>query len=99
MPELSSSQRKQLRTMAHHLEPAVLIGKQGITDMLMRAIAESLEAHELIKVRFNDFKTSKDALSEEIVRRTGAERVGMVGHVLILDRRHPEPEKRRIELA
>lgn len=98
MDTLTSSQRRYLRALAHHLDPVVLVGKQGLTDMLVRAAAEALDVHELIKVRFNDFKEEKRDLTEEIARRTGAQIVGAIGHVFILYRRQPEEEKRKIDL-
>ncbi len=98
MSELNSAQRKHLRSLAHSLEPTVIVGKQGVSDMLVRAVSEALDAHELIKVRFNEFKGDKKALTEEITRRTGASPAGIIGHVAIIYRPHPDPEERRITL-
>ena len=98
MSDLTSAQRKYLRALAHHLDPLVLIGKHGLTDMLIRAAAEALDAHELIKVRFNDHKDEKRAIAAEIARRTGAQIVGSLGHVYIFYWRQPDAEKRKIEL-
>lgn len=98
MQELTSRQRKHLRAAAHHLEPVVLVGKQGVSHALVRAAADALEGHELIKVRFNDFKDEKRELAAEIARRTGSQLAGMIGHVAILYRQHPEEEKRRVHL-
>lgn len=95
---LSSGQRKFLKSEAHHLEPLVLLGKQGVTDTLVRSVAENLAAHELIKVRFNEFKAEKKVLSEDIAFRTGAEVVSIIGHVCTLYKQHPEAEHRQIEL-
>lgn len=95
---LNSGQRKYLRGIAHHLEPVVLVGKHGVTDALVRSTSEALEAQELIKVRFNDFKEEKKALTDEIARRAGADVVGMVGHVATLYKRQQDPDKRLIEL-
>ncbi|HNR29535.1 MAG TPA: ribosome assembly RNA-binding protein YhbY [Candidatus Hydrogenedentes bacterium] len=98
MHALTSSQRKYLRAAAHHLAPLIIVGKHGLTDALVRAAGEALEDHELIKVRFNDFKDRKRELSEEIARRTGAHIVGALGHVFILYRQHPEADKRTVAL-
>ena len=98
MATLTSGQRKFLRSRAQHLDPVILIGKQGVTDALVRAASEALDAHELIKIRFNDFKDEKRALAEQIAFRTASEIVGTIGHVAILYRRHPEEDKRKIEL-
>lgn len=99
MPTLTSAQRKQLRAMAHHLDPLILVGKQGASDMLVRATAEALDSHELIKVRFNEFKDEKRDLIETIAFRTGSQLVGLIGHVAILYRQNPDEEKRKINLA
>lgn len=98
MQPLNSQQRKHLRGLAHHLDPLILVGKQGYTHALVRATAEALDDHELIKVRFNDFKDQKGEIIHEIARRTGSEVVGTIGHVAILYRENPDPEKRKIDL-
>ncbi len=98
MKPLTSKQRKFLRSQAHHLDPLILVGKNGLTHALVRATAEALDDHELVKVRFNEFKDEKREIVDELTRRTGAEHVSLVGHVATLYRQHPEPEKRRIDL-
>ena len=98
MSQLTGAQRKFLRGMANRLEALIIVGKQGASDSLIRATDAELEAHELIKVRFNEFKDEKDALAERIAEGTGAEIVGRVGHVVMLYRQNPEPEKRTIQL-
>ncbi len=97
MPKLTSAQRKYLCQIAHHVDPAVLIGKQGVTDLVVRTVAEALAARELIKIKFNDHKDDKRALLDELERRTGAETAGVIGHVAILFKRQDDEEKRRIE--
>ncbi len=98
MSQLTGAQRKFLRGMANRLEALIIVGKQGASDSLIRATDAELTAHELIKVRFNEFKEEKDALSEKIAEATGAEIVGRIGHVVMLYRQHPEPEKQTITL-
>jgi RNA-binding protein len=98
MTELSSSQRKELRSLAHHLDPLVLVGAKGVTETLIRSVRDSLEAHELIKIKFNEHKDEKKTLIEQIAESTESAVVGTIGHVAILYREHPTPEKRRIKL-
>lgn len=100
MSDLSSSQRKYLRSLAHGLKPQVFVGKQGVTDTLIQSVEDSLRAHELIKIKFIDHKekADKQSISDEIATRTTSHIAGMVGHVLMLYREHSEPEKRRITL-
>ena len=98
MENLKGSTRKYLRGLAHHLHPVVIIGKMGITEALLNKVDKALESHELIKVKFGDYKEKKKSLAEEISRRTRSEIVGMIGHIAILYRQHPDEEKRKIEI-
>jgi len=95
---LNSSQRKYLKTLAHHLEPAVLVGHNGVSDALLSAVSQSLLAHELVKVKFNALKEGKVALTEQIAEASGAEVVGIIGNIATLYREHPEEGERRIVL-
>jgi RNA-binding protein len=98
MQPLSGAQRKHLRGLAHHLKPVVHVGRNGVTDPVLREIAEALDHHELIKVRLADPQGRKKELAEEIADRSGGAWVGLVGNVVTLYRQHPDPEKRRIEV-
>ena len=98
MQPLTSAQRNKLRAQAHHLKPLVFIGKQGLTDTVIKSVEDNLAAHELIKVKFNDCKDEREEITAEIARRTESEIAGIIGNIAILYREHPEPEKRRIDL-
>jgi len=56
MQPLKSFQAKHLRALAHSLKPVVLVGQKGISPSLLGSIHEALNAHELIKIKFVDFK-------------------------------------------
>lgn len=100
MIQLKGSQRKYLRGLAHGLNPSALVGQKGVTPALIEEIGHALDAAELIKIKFIDHKDkeSKTALTEEICRQTGSVTAGMVGHVVVLYRRNPDPEKQKIHL-
>jgi RNA-binding protein len=100
MTSLKGFQKKYLRGLAHSLKPVVQIGKEGSTEGVIRAIDECLLRHELIKVKFTDFKEKglKEELTGEFTAKTGSELVGMIGHTAILYRRQADPEKRKIAL-
>lgn len=100
MQQLTSSQAKYLRGLAHSLKPVVLIGQKGITPHLLESIHVALDTHELIKVKFIDFKDRqlKAACAAEIEQKTGSSLAGMIGHTAIFYRRPPDPEKRKITL-
>jgi RNA-binding protein len=98
METLTGAQRKYLRGLAHGLEPVVLIGRLGLTDATVIAVDQALDTHELIKVKMVGSKEAKREVASGLAARTGAHPVGMVGHVLILYRRHREPRRVRIYL-
>jgi RNA-binding protein len=98
VPVLTSSQRKFLRGEAHHLDPVVLIGKSGVTDALIGAANAALDAHELIKIKFNDFKDQRTELTHEVEERTQSQLCGLIGNVAILYRQQSDPDKRKIDL-
>lgn len=98
MSGLTPRQRKQLRALAHDLEPIVQVGKELVTEPLVRQLDQALQAHELVKVRFLEGKREKTELLSELVSRTGAVVAGVVGHVAILYRPHPDEAKRKIRL-
>jgi len=93
---MDSRIRKLLRSQAHHLEPVVLIGKNGIKDGTIESINKVLQTRELIKIKFREFKDEKLSLSEKIAKITNSEIVGIIGHTLILFRQNPDSEKQEI---
>ncbi len=96
MMELKGSDRKKLRGLAHGLDPLIRIGKQGLTGTVIQEIGQALEFHELIKVRFLEFKDRKEDLVAEIGRQCECCAVGMTGHTAIFYRQNPDPEKRKV---
>ena len=65
MDKLKGSQRKYLRAQAHHLKPLVIIGAKGVTGQLIASVDLALKDHELIKVKFGEFKESKKEIAAE----------------------------------
>lgn len=96
--QLTSGQRKKLRSLAHHLDPIVYIGKQGLTDAVIQAAQEALRDHELVKVKFNDFKDEKRDITAQLAQATQSAEVGIRGNIATLYRQHPDPEQRKIDL-
>ena len=98
MSALTSRQRSHLRSLAHGLDPTVLLGRAGLTDAVAREIDEALEARELIKVRLAGDRDERAAAAEAIAARTGAEIAGRIGRIAILYRRSSDPGRRTVEL-
>jgi RNA-binding protein len=89
---LSSAQRRNLRAQAHHLEPVVHVGHHGVTDAVLKEVAEQLVAHELIKVRLHE-PEDKQAMAAALAGGTASTLCGLVGHTAILYKRHPTQPK------
>jgi len=97
---LKGYQRKYLRGLAHNIQPIVSIGQKGVTESVLSELDSTLLTHELIKVKFLTHKEKSDKikLSDFISKSTNCEMVGMIGHIGIFFRSHPDPEKRKIQI-
>ena len=94
--QLSPSQRKEQRAAAHHLDPVVLIGAEGLTPAVSQAIDAALNAHGLIKVRvFSDDRQARDALFATLADTLNAAPIQHIGKLLVLWR--PMPPKEKVE--
>ncbi|MFW5975604.1 MAG: YhbY family RNA-binding protein [Desulfosalsimonas sp.] len=100
MQKLKGYQRTHLRGLAHSIKPLVFIGQKGLSSPVIDAVNEALDAHELIKIKFQDFKEKKQKkqIAGEIEKETEAEMVGMIGHMAIFYRQHQDPVKRKIRM-
>ena len=99
MEKMKGSARKYLRSLAHHLKPIVIVGKNGTSAQLIGSVDLALKDHELIKVKFGEFKEAKKEISSEIARSTKSDVVGIIGNIAIFYRQHPEPGKRKIKIT
>lgn len=99
MESLTGAQRKYLRGLAHSLRPVVMVGRQGVSPELLKAVDEALDSHELIKIKFVEFKEERKGLAREIAAGTQSELAGLIGNVAILYRRHPQEDRRKITLT
>ena len=89
---LTPEQRKNLRSQAHHLDPVVMIGGDGLSAAVRKELDAALTAHGLIKVRvFSDARDAREALLQEAADALGAAPVQHIGKLLVLWR--PVPPK------
>ena len=96
--KLNSSQRKQLKALAHHLNPVFNIGKEGFTEGVFHSISENLEKHELIKIKFSQHKESKKEIANNITLKTESSLVSIIGNTLIIYKKSKNPKNRQINL-
>ena len=95
--EINAKQRKFLEKNAQGLNALVQVGGAGVTENQIAQISRLLEEHELIKVKFNEFKDEKRELSNEIAKKTESTMVRLIGNVLILYRPAKEANDRKFE--
>ena len=94
---ITSKQRAYLRSLAQSLDPIFQIGKGGITEEMVKQIANALEARELIKLRVldNSGYSAREA-ADTIAEAIEAEVVACVGTKFVLYKE--SKKKKRIEL-
>lgn len=90
---LTAAERRELKARAHALHPLVMIGNEGLTPAVLKAVDEALKAHDLIKIRAaGEDRDAREVLLQAICEATGAAPVQHIGKVLIVWReRPPEP--------
>ena len=94
--QLSVAERKAHRAEAHHLDPVVMIGNDGLTPAVKKETDAALNAHGLIKVRvLGDDREQRDAIYRELCEDLNAAPIQHIGKLLVLWR--PKPEKTRAE--
>ncbi|MEY2809203.1 MAG: hypothetical protein RLZ66_714 [Pseudomonadota bacterium] len=93
--QLTPAQRKVHRADAHHLEPVVMIGNDGLTPAVVKETDAALNAHGLIKVRvLGDDRTAREAIFQSLAEQLSAAPIQHIGKLLVLWR--PQPEKERV---
>ena len=92
--QLTPAQRKVHRSEAHHLDPIVMVGGDGLTPAVLKEADAALKAHGLIKVRvFSDDRAAREAMLQTMSDQLDAAPIQHIGKLLVLWR--PIPEKER----
>ena len=84
---LTNAEKRELKARAQRLEPMVKVGHAGVSDAFLRSLDTALTQHELVKIKFTDFKEQKHELAPQIAEKTGSEIVAQVGNVAVYFRR------------
>ena len=92
--QLTPAQRKVHRADAHHLDPIVMVGGDGLTPAVKKEAESALKAHGLIKVRvFSDDRLAREAMLRTLADELDAAPIQHIGKLLVLWR--PKVEKER----
>ena len=90
---LTPAERKEKRGDAHHLDPVVMIGAEGLTSAVLKEAEAAIRSHGLIKVRvFSDDRAAREALLLELADKLNAAPVQHIGKLLVLWRPVEEAE-------
>ena len=91
--QLSPAQRKEHRSEAHHLDPVVMIGGDGLTPGVEKEVDAALNAHGLIKVRvLSDDRPAREAMLATLADKLDAAPIQHIGKLLVLWRPIPPKE-------
>ncbi len=92
--QLTPAQRKVHRAEAHHLDPIVMVGGDGLTPAVKNEVDAALKAHGLIKVRvFSDDRLARENMMVTLTDELDAAPIQHIGKLLVLWR--PKVEKER----
>jgi len=80
---------RELKARAQHLEPMFKVGKAGLSDGFVKSIDQGLALHELVKVKFVEFKEDKKTLAPELAEKTSSRLIMRVGNVAVYYRAKP----------
>ena len=91
---MTTKQRARLRSMANTIEPVLQIGRDGISDNLLKQAYDALEARELIKVTVqkNAPMFAREAC-EELCEKVHAEPVQVIGNRFVIFRQSSRDPK------
>lgn len=93
MTELKGKQVRFLRGLGHHLQPVIMLGKDALSEQVVRATDEALAKHELIKVRLQEgCMLDRKQAAAELAGLTSSSIAQILGNTFLLYRRGEKPE-------
>ena len=92
MVSLTNAQIRTFKAQAQRLKATLKVGKEGLSPQFIAALDDALKHHDLIKVKFDDFKEQKKELAPQLAEKTGSHLVTRVGNVVVLYRPKPAGE-------
>lgn len=97
---ITSKERSYLKGLAHNLEPIVYMGKEGLTENVIKEMDQCLESREIIKVKLQEgCILEPKAVANEVAEKLNAEFVQSIGRKFCLYRMsHTLPVEKRIDL-
>ena len=93
--QLTPAERKLHRAAAHHLDPVIMIGNDGLSAAVIKETELALSAHELIKIRvLGDDREQREQIFHALAEQLHAAPIQHIGKLLILWRPAAEKTKK-----
>ena len=86
---LTNAQIRKFKAAAQLMEPMLKVGKAGLSDGFVATVSQALDRHELVKIKFAEFKEQKKELAPLLAEKTASHLVMRVGNVMVLHRPKP----------
>ena len=90
LPRLTNPEIRKLKAAAQRMKATFKVGKAGLSPQFLQSVDEGLKHHELIKLKFDEFKERKKELAPLLAEKTASHLIMQVGNVVVLYRRKPE---------
>lgn len=93
MLSLTVPERLALKARAHQLKPTVMIGNAGLTESVLKEVAQTLKIHELIKIRVMAERPQREEILTAICTQLNAAPVQHIGKILVVYLANPDAQK------
>jgi len=91
---LTSKEKRNLKSQANRLKPEVLIGKAGLTDGIVETSLNSLKTKELLKVKILDScEVGKTEIAERLSGHLKAEVIQILGNIILFYKKLPDTDR------
>ena len=85
---LNNEQKKQYKSIGHHLNPVLIVAENGLTEGVLAELDRALNDHELIKVKFAiTERDDRRALIDELCQQSHSELVQIIGKMALVYRK------------
>ena len=87
----TGAELRRLKGMAQRLDTVTRLGHGGLSPTFIAAVNHELANHELVKIKFTDFKDQKKELAAKLAEATNSHLIWIIGHVAVLYRKAAKP--------
>lgn len=91
---LTQEQKKQFKSIGHHLKPIVTVADGGLTEGVLAELDRALHDHELIKIQLRlAEREDRKAIIDELCQKSSSILVQSIGKVALIYRKNQQPNK------